>query len=453
ISTGAGAEVQKPLATVVIGGLIISAILTLFVLPILYLFFENKTKGKKTPTVASTVIIVFILFSDGLNAQKISLDAAIDSALKNNLTLKNARLTQEYKAQLINSGAEIPQTNISMELGQINSIYSDKRFGFSQSFSFPNVYSKGKKLLREEWKTSVLISKLSEAEIRKSISLLYNHLLYLERKKMILIRSDSLSKKIRELTSVRLQKGEIDQIEKSLVDLQSSGISLELKKLNSDIEISLIELQLIMNTSSAYFTEGKFDFLAPPSSNVSPINDHPMLKIFAQKENEALAAIKLEKSRLLPGLSTGLYSMSMRGTGSDGVTYGERIGFTSLQLGLSLPVFSKAQRAKIKSLKTGFTIVQTELIQRKAEISSQQKKLLAEYGNQILSKKIYEEEKLPASERIARGIYEKYSRGEINFIDYAILYDKALGTELEYLELINSTNSTIIQINFLSTYK
>jgi cobalt-zinc-cadmium resistance protein CzcA len=42
ISTGAGAEVQRPLATVVIGGLITSTILTLFVLPTFYMWFEKR---------------------------------------------------------------------------------------------------------------------------------------------------------------------------------------------------------------------------------------------------------------------------------------------------------------------------------------------------------------------------------------------------------------------------
>jgi cobalt-zinc-cadmium resistance protein CzcA len=40
-STSAGAEVQRPLATVVIGGLITSSILTLLLLPNLYLWFES----------------------------------------------------------------------------------------------------------------------------------------------------------------------------------------------------------------------------------------------------------------------------------------------------------------------------------------------------------------------------------------------------------------------------
>jgi cobalt-zinc-cadmium resistance protein CzcA len=41
ISTSSGAEVQKPLATVVIGGLISSTFLTLVVLPVLYSEFCN----------------------------------------------------------------------------------------------------------------------------------------------------------------------------------------------------------------------------------------------------------------------------------------------------------------------------------------------------------------------------------------------------------------------------
>lgn len=47
LSTGEGAEVQRPLATVVIGGLMVATFLTLFVLPILYIFFEKKFHKKK----------------------------------------------------------------------------------------------------------------------------------------------------------------------------------------------------------------------------------------------------------------------------------------------------------------------------------------------------------------------------------------------------------------------
>lgn len=46
LSTGIGAEVQRPLASVVIGGIVSSTLLTLIVLPTLYSIFENKFKGR-----------------------------------------------------------------------------------------------------------------------------------------------------------------------------------------------------------------------------------------------------------------------------------------------------------------------------------------------------------------------------------------------------------------------
>jgi cobalt-zinc-cadmium resistance protein CzcA len=49
IATGTGAEVQRPLATVVIGGIISSTILTLLVLPLLYRFAHRKDEEQEAP--------------------------------------------------------------------------------------------------------------------------------------------------------------------------------------------------------------------------------------------------------------------------------------------------------------------------------------------------------------------------------------------------------------------
>ena len=53
IATGAGAEVQRPIATVVIGGIITSTFLTLLVVPLLYEWLERKTKPRNQQTIES----------------------------------------------------------------------------------------------------------------------------------------------------------------------------------------------------------------------------------------------------------------------------------------------------------------------------------------------------------------------------------------------------------------
>jgi len=54
IATGTGAEVQKPLATVVIGGLISATLLTLFVLPALYALFGEKSALRREESAAAS---------------------------------------------------------------------------------------------------------------------------------------------------------------------------------------------------------------------------------------------------------------------------------------------------------------------------------------------------------------------------------------------------------------
>ncbi len=55
LATGTGAEVQRPLATVVIGGIVSSTALTLLVLPMLYCIFHRQDSGKKKRVVARLV--------------------------------------------------------------------------------------------------------------------------------------------------------------------------------------------------------------------------------------------------------------------------------------------------------------------------------------------------------------------------------------------------------------
>src|SRR5215203_1601609 len=56
LATGTGAEVQRPLATVVIGGILSSTALTLLVLPGLYRMFHRKEDGLETPPVQGSAV-------------------------------------------------------------------------------------------------------------------------------------------------------------------------------------------------------------------------------------------------------------------------------------------------------------------------------------------------------------------------------------------------------------
>ena len=103
LSHGSGAEVQKPLATVVIGGLLTATLLTLLVLPILYFFFERIGKIK-TNVIPTAVIVITILFSanNSYSQNNPVLDDWIAKALKNDNAILAADKEINHSIYLFN---------------------------------------------------------------------------------------------------------------------------------------------------------------------------------------------------------------------------------------------------------------------------------------------------------------------------------------------------------------
>lgn len=113
ISTAAGAEVQRPLATVVVGGLITSTILTLIVLPILYALFDGQRPEPKArlPKMALPILLLFSLpIISQAQDREIKLEKAIEIALENNLGLKASQQRIDQSEQLIGSAIDIDKT-------------------------------------------------------------------------------------------------------------------------------------------------------------------------------------------------------------------------------------------------------------------------------------------------------------------------------------------------------
>lgn len=119
VSTSAGAEVQRPLATVVIGCMITSTLLTLVVLPVLYRFVESGRYKIKVPKLSTVVLILFFGFmftgmSPDADAQDqtFTLDQAIEQARANYPSVKVARLEIERQKALKATAWDLGSTSI-----------------------------------------------------------------------------------------------------------------------------------------------------------------------------------------------------------------------------------------------------------------------------------------------------------------------------------------------------
>jgi cobalt-zinc-cadmium resistance protein CzcA len=100
----------------------------------------------------------------------ITLEQAVDSALRNNLYLKGAALRSEAEEALIGSGWDLPQTNVDFEYGQVNTNANDDRISLSQSLSFPTVYAQRRKMLKHNAAGVRWEQALRQREVRTQVN-------------------------------------------------------------------------------------------------------------------------------------------------------------------------------------------------------------------------------------------------------------------------------------------
>ena len=450
VSNGAGAEVQRPLATVVIGGLILATFLTLFVLPLLYINIENGFKMKKPKIKTITPILIFILMigSVKLNAQTtISLDEAMNLAVQNNRNLKNEKLRSDFaKALIKTSTADIPQTSVSADYGQINSAYKDMKFGVSQSIAFPTVYKKQKNLYTEEWKKSQLNVSLKEFELKKLVSQTYFQLVYWKEKEKLLNEALQLYSNFLEKASLRLKAGESNVLEKATASNQKSAIDIQLKQIQQEVKTLQLQFQWLLNSDVEYLP------LETSKTNLSnpEVSSHPLLKMLEQQKTVAEKQTEVEKSRLLPGLQLAYNLNSFKGTGADDKIYNATPQFHSVMLGVGIPIFSGGQKARIEASKMAENIAENDRINTEFSLNKKATQLRQIYQTNLEIVNRYESSELKNAEIITETAQKQFTNGEINYLEFVMLINQTLALKNNYTDALLKLNESAIELQYLT---
>lgn len=449
LSNGAGAEVQRPLATVVIGGLLIATLLTLFVLPLLYVTIErgfklNKLKGRH---VAPLLIAFIFLTTNNSTAQTVvTLDQSIELALQNNRNIKIEKLRAAYAKALIGSStADIPQMDISLDYGQINSAYQDTKVSISQRFGFPAVYKRQRARYTEEWKRSQLQVSLKEFELKKAVSLTYYNILYWQQKEQLLTKALSLYSSFLDKTILRQKAGESDALESVTAKNQKAAITIQLRQVRDEIKGLQLQFQWLLNTEETYTLSSmeKIEF------RQLSITDHPLLKVLEQEKIVSEQATRVEKSKLLPELLLGYNLNSFKGTGPDNRTYDASPRFHSVQLGVAVPLFSKGQRARIETARLAETIASDELQNAQFELKKRVQELSQRYQTSLDIVDQYETEGLKNAEIVFETVQKKFSNGAIDYLEFVTLVNQAILLKSNYTDALWQLNENAILLHYI----
>jgi len=448
LSTGEGAEVQRPLATVVIGGLLIATFLTLFVLPILYMLTHRKIAVNKK--LVAMLVVLFAFSFQEMNAQTpITLQQAIDTALANNLSVKTERLRNEYHQKLIKSGTAIPVTDVFGEYGQINGIYNDTRFGISQTINFPTVYKRQKELLTEEWKSSLLNTDVQEAQLKKQVSQVFYTLVYLHHKRELLQKTDTLFAEFLNKATLRFKAGESNVLEKTTAENQRGQMALQLLQLEKDWEIVQLQFQLLLNTEKDFVPMEDADLGIPFLENDSSLlTSHPEIQFLKQQQQIANAVTKSEQSKLLPDLSFGYNLMGMRGMGPDDKLYNSTPQFHSIQIGLGIPVFTGSQKAKINAAKINENIAANEYEWKLKNFENAYHSAFMEYQKFEEMVRYFENTALKNAATITETAEKQFLNGDINYLEWVLLINQAIVIQSDYIEAVKNLNNALAELNF-----
>ena len=179
LSNQAGAEVQKPLATVVIGGLVSATILTLFVLPIIYYFIEKSAKLRVQPNKVMLILLGIGFSSTAFSQSILSENEAIEIALSNNVVLKNTKLELEKVEQIRKNSFGLDNTSLAWGYGETNvPDINDQSWTIEQSFG--NLLQKKAKIQKTDAQYLQLKTRydILKREITKDVSLAYSNWIY-----------------------------------------------------------------------------------------------------------------------------------------------------------------------------------------------------------------------------------------------------------------------------------
>ncbi|MFV5703193.1 CusA/CzcA family heavy metal efflux RND transporter [Flavobacterium sp. XS2P12] len=451
LSNGSGAEVQKPLATVVIGGLLIATFLTLFVLPILYIMFEKgiKLKPKKIKSI-TTIIILGLFFSfQNANAQeKISIQKAIQTALSNNIKIKNEKLNSEYLQKMTKTGYDISNTGIIGEYGQFNSNVNDVKIGISQSIKFPTVYKRQKQLLIEEAKKGQWNEALQRKELTRKVTIVFYEMIYLKEKEKLLLKSDSIYSEFLRKSTLRFDKGESNILEKATAENQSGQVKIQLLELQSDYKIVQSQFKYLLNTDKDFepFSDKyKMDFEEKLDENT--IANQPSLKLIEQEVNSNKAEILLENSKKIPELIGGVYWQTFKTNTAFQDSYNGVYG----QFGVALPLFNTAINNKKKALEINTQIAENNLNNEKLKLQSKYLELVQEHKKHKETIAYYESQALKNVDLVTDAANKKFINGDINYLEWVMLINQNTEIQSNYIEAIRKINETILNLRNLTT--
>ncbi|MGV8993924.1 MAG: CusA/CzcA family heavy metal efflux RND transporter [Flavobacterium sp.] len=448
ISHSAGAEVQRPLATVVVGGLITATILTLVVLPILYAMFDrhdHHPKVKSKPNFKTLGIIAVLLFPLIGFAQQnpISADQAVQIAIENNNSLKASAKRIQQSKQLLGSAINIDKTQVYYSCDQNNIAENGvalQVYGVSQTLQFPTIYGAQRKVEKQKVELSTRQYEVNERILTKEVLKAYYNVVYYNNIVEQYTYLDSIYGKFSKAANKRYAVGETNLLEKLTAEAKQKEITIALMQSKEEVAKALTNLHQWMQADSGIVvTERRMPKLKLQEENMS---NNPGIMYYDSARKMSESSLSLEKQKLLPDLHISVFQGTNNGPDAQ--------RYNGIQAGISVPLWFGANKSRISAAKTETMILQDETENYKIQMEAKHQSLLSDIKKYKEAVDYYEDSGSKLGKALTSSASIAFQNGEIDFLQFVQLLESAKNIQISYLNNLKEFNATVLELNYLT---
>ena len=428
-SGSAGAEVQRPLATVVIGGMLTATLLTLVVLPVLYTFVESRSDKRKSLKGPNANVIIVLLVCGGLlglpvlaNAQNqqqpqdslqtITLEQARKRAVESYPKIQSARLEIENQEVLKKTAWDFGNTQVftgKEEVGNgSDGIYT--QFGIQQQQIDVFGIAPKLKLQKERIALAEKALDLSVIELEREVSQAWAMVFATKNNYQVYEHLDSVFADIERAARIRLETEATSKLEYLATSNQANQVQIQKEQAYRDYLSALQRLNLWFANDTLYTVPD-----VPTSQLDEPLNyvadslmNHPLLNVSKQQVDVADATIKERRSQFLPQLQGQYGRQQIAG----------QSGFYQYQVGVRIPLFFGPELGRTQSAKIQRDIAGQNLRQNQLELNAAYQDMREQYLKWLNSWNYYRDEALPLAQEQRDGAILAYREGAIDYVTF-----------------------------------
>ncbi len=464
-STGAGASVQRPLATVVIGGLISATILTLIVLPILYYIIKSSSRSflqnfKKIPgTLVLIFTVLFSLFSASGLAQErdetrerrggdqkgITIKEAVKMAVKASPRVKAADWQVEKQEALKKTAWDFGSTEIFTGGEELRSV-SDRNKGVYTEFGINQTeidllgIAPRKKLKKEEVAAARAGSKVEILGVRRQVQKAWSKVYTARGKYKLFLELDSIFQNLKTAAQLQYETQAVSRLDYLAAINQVAEIALQKKQAYRDYQVGLQNFNSFFDEGSNYtVSSGIPEWILQPLLIVEDtLRSHPVLQQARQNLDIARANYEVERSAFFPKFNIEYGRQRIEGEG----------GYHSFQLGIKIPLIFTKELGAVQSAKINQQIAQEELRARKRTINTQYHELIQTYRKWLESWQFYKEEALPLAREQREAALFAFTEGALEYTAFLQRIRDAVTIQAKSWETMNNYLQTKYELEY-----